>query len=285
MSLAEGKSFDDDRNTIYTTVHIDITSLPIAFETIAKGQNETFYITGNGENVYIVKLGKKQYQKIREEYENNPADFMYHIVGRTYRIFANLENASQSAYNGDKGATIVTSANYEEYFGQAYIDGTETPGIIVSAIFSILGCVALLAALFSAMESVHVLRKLKQAIKEHGREKLEELLDDPQTLAYQNAGAYLSRQYLISNSVDFKVISYNDIFWVYISNKRINFISIGKYIMAATMDGKCQPVVYSRNQKVLEEIISKIHEKNPAVRVGYSKDNQHSYRDYLNQNR
>lgn len=41
IPLSEGKSFDDDRNKIYTIVHIDITSLPIAFETFAKGKNDT----------------------------------------------------------------------------------------------------------------------------------------------------------------------------------------------------------------------------------------------------
>ena len=49
------------------------------------------------------------------------------------------------------------------------------------------------------------------------------------------------------------------------------------------MDGKCQPVVYSKDKKVLEEIMPKIYEKNPAIRLGYSKDNQQSFRDYLNQ--
>lgn len=283
--LAEGKSFDNDRNTIYTTVHIDITSLPIAFETFAKGKNETFYITGNGVNMYIVKLDKKQYQKIREEYENNPTDFIYHIVGRTDRIFANLENSSQSAYNDAKGEVIITSSNYEEYFGQAYIDGTENAGIGVGVLFSTLGYVCMVATLFSAIEYVHAVIKLRQAINEHGKEKLAEQLNDPQTLAYPNAGAYLTKQFLISNSVDFKVVSYDDIFWIYILNKRLNFISIGKYIMVATMDGKRQPVVYSKNQKVLEEIMSKLYEKNPAVRLGYSKDNQQSYSDYLSQNR
>lgn len=285
ISLAEGKSFDDDRNTIYTTVHIDITSLPIAFETFAKGKIDTFYITGNDENLYIVKLDKKQYQEIQEKYENNPTDFIYHIVGRTYSIFPNLKNSSQSTYNDAKGEKIITSSNHEKYFGQAYIDGTEKPSLIVDGVFSILGCVCVVAVLFSVIEYVHAIQALKQAINKHGKEKLAELLNDPQTLAYQNAGTYLTRQYLISNSVDFKVISYDDIFWMYILNNRLNFISIGKNIMVATMDGKCQPVVWSRNQKVLEEIMSKIYEKNPAIRLGYSKDNQQSFRDNLNQNR
>lgn len=281
MPLAEGKSFDDDRNTIYSTVHIDITILPLAFETVAKEGRETFYITGNGENLYIVQLDKKQYQKILEEYQNNPTDFRYHIVGETYRIFLNLEESSQSAYNDAKGEIVITDSNYEEYFGQAYIDGTETAGLVVGVFFSIFGYVFTMAALVSVIEYVNRMRKLKQAIKAHGKEKLTELLNDPQTLAYKNAGTYLTKQFLISNSVDFKAVSYNDIFWIYILNKRINFISVGKYIMVATMDGKRQPVVYSKNQKVLEEIMAKIYEKNPAIRLGYTKDNQQSYRDYL----
>lgn len=285
ISLSEGKNFDDDRNKIYAIVHIDITSLPIAFETVAKGGIDTFYITGTGENLYIVKLDKKQYQQIQEKYENNPTDFIYHIVGRTYQIFPNLKNSSQSTYNDAMGETIIKSSNHEKYFGQAYIDGTEKPSLIVDGVFFTLGCVCVVAVLFSIIEYVRAIRELKQAINIHGKEKLTELLNDPQTLAYQNAGTYLTKQYLISNSVDFKVISYDDIFWMYILNNRLNFISIGKNIMVATMDGKCQPVVWSRDQKVLEEIISKIYEKNPAIRLGYSKDNQQSYRNYFNQNR
>lgn len=285
MPLAEGKSFDDDRNTIYTTVHTDITSLPIAFGTDYKGNNETFYITGNGESMYIIRLNKKQYQKILEAYENNPADFIYHIVGRTDRIFTNLENSSQSAYNSARGEVIITSSNYEEYFGQAYIDVTENAGLVVSGVFSTVGYVCILAILFSAIEYVHTVIKLKQAINKHGKERLVELLNDPQTLAYPKAGAYLTSQFLISNSVDFKVVSYDEIFWIYILNHRLNFISVGKYIMAANMDGKRQPVVYSKNQNLLEEIMSKIYEKNPAIRLGYTKENQQIYRNYINQNR
>lgn len=283
MSLAEGRRFDDDRNTIYNTVYIDITSLPIAVET--EGKNQTFYITGNDENVYIVKLSNKQYQKIREKYENSPADFTYRIVGRTNYIFTNLEKASLSAYNDNKGEKIITSSNYEEYFGKAYIDGTDNAGMIVGGVFYIIGGVFAVITLFLIIEYIHANLRLKQTIKEYGREKLEEQLNDPQTLAYQKAGAYLTKQFLISNSMDFKVISYDDILWIYILNRRLNFISIGKYIMAATKDGKCRPAVCSSDIKMLEEIMTKIYEKNPTIRLGFSKENQHYYNNYLNQKR
>ena len=285
MSLVEGRSFDDDKNTIYTTVNIDITNLPIAFETIAKGENETFYFADNNGNEYILKLNEKQYKKIQEEYEKNGADFEYHIVGRTYPIFDNLEKASQNTYNDNKGEEIITSLNYEEYFGQAYIDGTENMGMIVGGVFSILGCVMAVVVLICIIEYIHTIIKLNRAIKEYGKEKLEKLLNDSETISYQNVGAYLTKQYLISNSVDFKVISYDNIFWMYLLNKRMNFISIGIFIMVATKDGKCQPVVCGRNKKMLEKIMIEICEKNPNIRLGYTKENQKSYKDYLRQNK
>lgn len=278
MSLVEGRSFDDDKNAIYTTVNIDITSLPIAFETIAKGENETFYIA---DNKYILKLNKNQYKKIEEEYEKSNADFKYHIVGRTYPIFDNLEKASQNVYNDNKREELITSSNYEEYFGQAYIDGTENMGMIVGGVFSILGCVMAVVVLICIIEYIHTIIKLNRAIKEYGEEKLEAQLNDSETLSYQKVGAYLAKQYLISNSVDFKVISYDNIFWMYLLNKRMNFISIGIFIMVATKDGKCQPVVCDRNKKMLEEIMIEICEKNPAIRLGYTKENKNSFRDYL----
>lgn len=288
LTLVEGRSFDEDKNTIYTTVNIDITNLPIAFETIAKGKNETFYIVGNGENEYILKLDDKQYKKIREEYEKNEADFKYHIVGRTYPIFDNLEKASQNTYNDNKGEKVISSSNYEEYFGQAYIDGTENLGMVIAGVFFVLGCVMAVVALISVIEYIHTVIKLNRAIKEYGKERLEEQLNDLETRSYPRVGAYLTKQYLISNSVDFKVISYDDILWMYLLNRRMNFISIGIFIMVATKDGKCQPVVCGRNKRALEKVILEIYEKNPAIWLGYTKENQNGYREYvkyLRQNR
>ena len=279
--IVKGKKFDEYRNTNYATVYIDITSFPIAFDVLTNERTETFYIVSNDKNKYIVKLNQPQYRKIKKKYEHNKNDFQYRIVGRSYSIFENIKKASLNAYNNDKKENIITVSNYEIFFGQTYIDGTDNLGMVVGYTLFILGSVFAVVFLLSTINFIYIQVKLNRAIKIYGEENLEMHLDDSKTLAYQKEGIYLTGKYLISNCIDFIVLPYDNIFWIYIADKTIYFVSMGKFLLIATKDGKLLQVAASRNIKILEEIITKIHEKIPSVLIGDSKENHNSYKNYL----
>lgn len=283
LKLTKYSAFDEDRSATYKQVYIEITELPVQLEMNGK---ELYYLGCNEESVYIFKLSQKQYEAIRTAYERDGDAFRYRIEGKTFLIFTNMEDASRQAYNDNVGSKLITSDNYEEYFGQNYIDATEgSAGTVIATVCYILACLLALISVFLLLEYIHGVHRIRTVVAEYGREELERQINAPTSATYPKAGICLAENYIISSAQGFDVIPYSEICWVYILKKRLNLITITQVVTAATVNGKLLSIAAAFDEKTLQEVICSIHTRQPSILVGYTPENRRKYSEYLKSRR
>lgn len=282
VNLTHYSNFNVDKNSIFKNVYVEITDLPIEFQVNYKGKVQDFYIVRNENNKYIVKLTQKQYNRIQEQYKENIQNFKYCIKGKSYSSFENLEKEVLKIYEKKLENEIVNSTNYVDHFGESFVDATEgNVSNIMSSICYMLAALFIFIAIIVVVHYIQALKKFNKTISLYGREEIEKEINSPESIIFKNAGICLAKKYIVSTALDFNIIQYDNIYWIYILKKRINFITITKCIMAATKEGKILPIACEYNEKNLNEIIDKIHEKNNSILIGYSRKNRASFQKYL----
>lgn len=279
LTITKYADFDDDRNTVYEQVYIEITELPLAYET----KDSKCYCIGRNEgNEYIFMISQKQYEKIKEAYEKDSDDFRYRIEGRTNGIYTQMKEASTKAYNRQAGEIVITDSNYMDHFGDAYIDGTEdSAGTIISTLCYGMSVMWLIITVFLSIFFIGDIAGMKKKLAEYDREELERLLNAPEAAVYPKAGVGLTEKYIISYAGGFNVLPYDEVYWVYILKRKTNFITTSKHVMAATKKRGLIQIAIENDEKMLREIIAGICGKNPSVLAGYTRENREKYRDYL----
>lgn len=279
-----GTNYLDVYSKVYEMVYLEIDSKPIEFKTVYDGNTTSFYLVTSGDKTYIVKMSKKQYEVILDEYEKNKDNFKFTLEGKTYQIFSNLKESSMKVLNERLEEKVVTTKNYNEYLGYTYIDANENNRAFVKTMLFGFG------VLFAVMDAIVIIGYIygistfKKVMREYGEEELVKELDDKDTIAIPKAGIYLTKKYIISNSTGFKVVDYKDILWVYILKQRNYGILVGSHLMVYRNNGKGSSLGIMRKSNELEELIPEIVKKNKDILVGYTTDNQKKYRDLVKEN-
>ena len=92
---------------------------------------------------------------------------------------------------------------------------------------------------------------------------------------------YITDKYLVSYAGAINLIEYADIYWSYIEKVRYRGITTGKYVVLITKDKKkIQLTSTFKDEKILNEVIGKIHDKNADILVGYSPENQKAFAEF-----
>ncbi len=280
-----GKNYLDNNKEVYEEVYLEIDSKPIEFKTYNDGKMRNFYIVSNKDKYFIVKLSAKQYETILKEIEKQKDDFKFKIEGKTNAIFTNLEDSSMKAFNDLKEEKIITHDNYDEYLGTTYIDaGDNTKGLIKAMLFGLGGFLAVIDVIM-IIGYIYGNKTYKKVILDYGEEELVKELDDKDTIALPQAGIYLTRKYIISNSMGFKVVDYKDVLWVYILKQRNHGILVGSHLMVYKKDGKGDTLATMRKPEKLEKLIPGIASKNKKILVGYTSENNKKYKELVKENK
>lgn len=280
LTITRYADFDDDRYTVYEQVYVEITELPLAYET---SKSKCYCIGHNEGNDYIFMISQKQYDKIKETYEQDGDDFRYRIEGKTNRIYPHMKEASTKFYNSQAGEIVITDSNYMDHFGDAYIDGTEaSAGTIISTLcYGLCVMWLIIAALLSIFYICDVVG-MKKKLAKYDKEELERQLNAPEAAIYAKAGVGLTEKNIISYAAGgINVLPYDEIYWVYILKRKTNFITTSMHVMAGTKRRGLIQIAIAYDEKMLKEIIAGICRKNPSVLAGYTKENKKKYRDYL----
>ncbi len=275
------QNFLDNRSSIYESVYLEIDSKPVEFETVYKGNKRSFYIVSNADKYFIVKLSDKQYEEILIEYEKVSDNFKYVIEGRSNAIFTNLQDSAKKTFNELKNEKIITSSNFEDYFGSSYIDVEDNTKGMIKTLCLGFGILFIVIDVIVIIGYVYGLKTYKKMIKKYGKEELEKELNDKDVISLSKAGIYLTKKYIISNSMGFKVIEYKDVGWVYILKRRTNGILTGSHLMIYQKNGKGDTFASMRRPEELKNLIPVIAEKNKSILVGYTKDNQKKYKEMV----
>ena len=92
----------------------------------------------------------------------------------------------------------------------------------------------------------------------------------------------MTDKYLVTCFTGLNVINYEDILWLYYQDVSYNYVPVGKYLVAATVNKKRIRIAYSyKNAELLVEIMNKIQEKNNQIMLGFTKENQKKYKELI----
>ena len=264
-------------------VKVTISYLPYLFATKEDdyGDKNYYIIFDENDYPYIARLTDSTYKMLEKKYENNET-ISYEVSGYLFRQEKEMKPLAIDAHKEIFSDSMISEANYELYFGKCYLDETLTPSTGIEALSIGIGVGLLFLSFFAFIFYIVFAIRYKKNIRKYGKEILEAELLKPDTQYYKKAHICLTDKYVISTMSGLDVLEYKDILWLYYENRRYNFASIGKFIVARTANKKIVQLAYTySNEDLLIEIMKKIKEKNEQILLGFTKENQEKYKELV----
>lgn len=271
----------EDKQNDYVSVNISY--LPYLFASIDDDYGgKKFYIIFDEEGYpYIARLTDKTYDKLEKQFDNKE-EINLTLKGYLYNQPKDLKEFAIDAHKEIFEDSEINNENYNLYFGKTYFDETLTPSTTIEAISIGLGAGLIILSIFIIIFYIVTRIRFRKNINKYSRDELIYELSKKDTIYYSKANICLTNNYIISTLFGLDIYKYEDILWLYNENRRYNFISIGKYLIARTKKKKIIQLAYSyRNEKLLIEIMKKIKEKNDKILLGFNKENQTKYNELV----
>ena len=274
------EAYEDDEG-VYAK--IDMNYIPYGFA--EEGTDRHYYFASDKEGyLYIIRIQDSTYEKLEAmcpSEEDGTLDYVF--KGYTFKIPAELKKLAIEVANEDiYEEETFTYSNFEDYVGTVYIDETDKPsssrantamGIgIIAGVFTVVLIIAAVSQFVSSRKTV----KNTELIEELKTE-LQGLDDNP----YKKLKIYLTSRYIISKYGGLEAIKYRDVIWEYPQIRYTNGVASGKTLIICTTDKKKHALAQSGpNDASIDEIMTEIKDKNPEVRIGYTKENREFFKSY-----
>ena len=265
-------------------VEVTITDIPYGF---AEEENDGitrnyYFVYDQYDYMYIVRLTDTTYSILENMYNENPEEFSYTLKGYIFEDPEELKELAISAYNEGMEEDIVNEDNFRSYFGNTYLDEVLTPYSDTSA--TLVGIGAGIDVLAFVLLILYIIGyiKTKNALKKYDKEDIEYELSKASTIEYKKAKVYLTDKYIISKVMGLTVLEYNELAWLYNEKRRVNGIPTTinlKGFTSKKVYGLAEVSAYGEGENLLIEIMNKIQEKNPQIMLGFTKENQQSYKE------
>lgn len=240
--------------------------------------NYKYYIIGDENNVYVAKLTVDTFNKIESQIDEQGENFSYELKGYIYTTPDDVKKLAMERvkeYSEDE----FTDADFDQYFGKYYLDEIKTPN---EGTVSLCVCIGVFFDIFAFVNIISYFIKksrIKKTLKEYDKDELEKALENSDT--YEKAKIYLADKYLITTISGLDIINYDDLYWIYINNTRYKGITTGRYLIGIKNDKKSVQIASAiRDEKMLQEIIEKIHEKNDKILIGYTLENRKAFDEF-----
>lgn len=271
----------EDKEGVYAKV--DVATIPYGFA--EEGQGRYYYFVKDADGyMYIVRITDGTYKKLEEMYNNGEGEVKYEFAGYTYNIPASLKRLAIEAANEgvEDNSKKMTYANFENYVGSVYIDETKKPESDNSSMFYGMGIMAGVFTVCLVIASVTQIINVRKITK--NSELMEELkaelagnTDD----TYKKLKLYLTDRYIISRTGGIEAFGYKDVIWEYSLIRYVNGVAQGKTLIIYTRDKRRHNLAATGpNDERIEEIMTEISDKNPNVRVGYTKENRQFFKEF-----
>ena len=265
-------------------VEVTITDIPYGFaEEEDDGITRNYYfVYDQYDYMYIVRLMDSTYTMLENMYNENPEEFSYTLKGYIFEDPEELKELAISAYNEGMEEEIVNQENFRSYFGNTYLDETLTPYSDTSAV--LVGIAVGIDIFAIVLFIVYIIGfiKTKNALKRFDKEDLEYELSKSSTIEYKKAKIYLTDKYIISRVMGVNVLEYNELVWLYNEKRRVNGIPTTINLKGFTNKKAyelAEVSAYGEGENLLIEVMNKIKEKNLQVLLGFTKENQQSYKE------
>lgn len=280
-SLGELIDANEDKPGICAKVNMAY--MPYGFA--QEDEDKFYYFAMDSEQfMYIVRITENTYKKLEEMYNNGEGNIDYEFTGYTYSIPSKLKKLAIESANEaiqDEGNKL-TYSNFNDYVGSVYLDETLEPeGHITNNLlaFGIIAGVFAIVLVFASVSQLMRARKLTKntELMEELRQELADLDDNP----YKKLNMYLTRKYIISKSGGISVYEYKDVIWEYATVRYVNGVAQGRSLMLCTKDKKKYTMAGTgANDTAIDEIMTEIKDKNPEVRIGFTKENREFFKNY-----
>ncbi len=279
-----GELIENNQDKAGTYAKVQMATIPYGFA--EEGEGKYYYFTMDPEGyMYIVRVTDDTYKKLEEMYNNGEGKVDYEFKGFTFTTPSKLKSLAIEATNEIFEENPIRLSDFEDYFGKVYIDETEkVDNQTVNNLQAVAIIVGAFAFIFGIILISQVVRTKKvlnnKELVEDLKEELASLNDDQ----YKNLKLYLTNKYIVSKLSGLEVFEYKDVIWEYSLIRYRNGIETGVSLMLVTKDKKKHELAAaSAHSTRIDEIMTEIHDRNPNVRVGYSKENRDFYKNYQKQ--
>ncbi len=268
-----------DIDNIYASV--DINNVPVMFavyQNYGIEEDSKYYLAMDNHNIlYIIYMNSKEFKEIEAKKED---DFPITITGTTRIIPNDIKKLAIDEYNKVVDNDYLTLENFEDYVGEVLLDTNLSP--YNSFEFYILASVLLM--IFLSLFIVFLIRKVRtnKILKRYSEADITKIYHEVQILKsspYEKIKLYLTSNYVVDLSKNIIIINYQDIILAYKYEYRYNGITVNKYIKILTSDNKtyniCNTNLIKENkEKIIDEVLKKLQEKNSKILIGMTKDNK-----------
>lgn len=243
----------------------------------AKDDYRKYYLIMDENNyLYIVSLTDEKYEEVIELLTNE--DFVL-LSGSTSLITEDVKEIAIEVYNEIQDKQILTNSNFEDYFGQVYleVDADYHDYILPIIIGIISGTLSIIFIIIGISKIVTTKKSLKN-IKEDDLYKLSNELNSP---ILETKNYILTDNYILFNSNGLIIQSYKDITWIYpyvYYYQGIRYDSLVYYTKYSKKKNRVMLKTSIKKNNLVDEIINIVKEKNPKVLVGNTKENKNLYK-------
>lgn len=265
-------NFGWNNDTTDELVYLNITYDPI--QLTEEDDNKAYYVLMDDDYYYIAYMRLKDAEELKA-----PAT----VMGVTSLPESDLKTIAIDALKEAFPEESILYADYNDIFGMTYIDTVYTlfdlnPFVFVLGIFiSITGLIALLI-------NVSNNKKFKKSIndiKDLNPSLYERIISEMNNSNkfYKELNLVVTDNFLVSlNSNKLEALNYKDMIWIYKYEYRYNGAKTNENLKVETKDGKIHDVAIANGglkskDKLYEEIMHTVVDKNSKILVGYTQEN------------
>ncbi len=242
-------------------VYIDIVYICVFAEESDKSR-QYYYVMDDNDFVYIAEIDDKEYDRITEAFDSTGE--AYHLEGYTHTIPYDLKALAVNSFGEafDNSDDILTSDNFEEYFGTVYLSCREnsyTEWAYILRCMSIIGFIVMGGFLVRCIQGVVFARRVR---KQFDIDTIKYELLKPSTVKFPKIKIYLTDKYLISKNTGLIVVAEiakcQKIYTNYIKQKGVD---VAVHLLIDTTDGKSMLIGVLKGLWDFDELINLVNER------------------------
>lgn len=268
----------NDENKDNVLSYIDAKRIPLRFA----GYDDTtdaYYLINDGKYLYIAYMSEEDYKNV---YDEDNMDDVIRITGVTKLTTKDVKSLAVDAYNDlyTDEEDQISIADFDDYFGTVYLDmtkdATDTAGFeyLLGIILLVSGIVVFIVGILRIVTYKNKLKKLD----EYDISKVDKEMNNPESFYYAASRLYLTPNYIVNFGFNLDIIKYDELIWMYPTERRVNGIKTSKAIVLQDKYGKYHTiasidVVTKAKKEEYDEIWNTISSKNDKLLLGYNKEN------------
>ena len=292
--LYDGKVYTNE----YAKLDVALLTDCIATCETDSGIEEYYVVYDEAGYMYIVELSKTSFYDLEQinkytygELEEAPE--IAYVTGITESIPEELRKIIIDAYNKGEEEAFLTEENFESYFGAVLLDTTKGPydtyeGLGISAII-IVALIALIIFIDYIVKKSKTNKTIKRLQKVGELDDVYSQLDASDAISFEKIKLVLTRNYIVDCTDGFGVYKYDDIKWFYLYRHRVNFAEAERAIIIRTKNNKQYSIAKIAPSKVKnekqEKIFNELANRCKDVLIGFTKENQKEYKEFIKNNK